>query len=359
VKTSLSIEAAGKRLSCRHLMERNVEGGRIRPPMSNRPNAKYLWFDGEFLPWDAGQVHLKTHSLHYGLGVFEGIRAYEQTNGGTAVFRLDDHLRRLEGSAHILELNLPYDRQTLKEVTLELIRRNEHPACYIRPIAMLGAGSMGVYPKDNPVQVAVMTWPWGAYLGEEALNKGIRCKVSSFTRNFPNSSLLKAKATGNYINSILAKREAVRLGYEEAIMLDGQGNVAEGTGENLFIVRDGKVITPPLTSVLQGITRDTIMKLAVAEGYEVYDRNFTRDELYLAEEAFLTGTAAEVTPIREVDDRLIGAGRPGPITLRMQKRYFQVIRGEREEWNHWLEPVTAMAEGEDEAASELAVLSAN
>lgn len=312
--------------------------------MSNSHSGLQLWFDGEFLPSDAGMVHLRTHSLHYGLGVFEGIRAYELTGGGTAVFRLDDHLRRLDGSARILEINLPYDLQTLKEVTLELIRRNEHPACYIRPIAFLGAGSMGVYPKDNPVQVAVMTWPWGAYLGEEALSKGIRCKVSSYARHHPNAALLKAKATGNYINSVLAKREAVRLGYEESIMLDVQGNVAEGTGENLFIVRDGKLITPPLNSVLQGITRDTIMKLAAAEGLEVYDRFFTRDELYLAEEAFLTGTAAEVTPIREVDDRLVGEGRPGPITLRLQKRYFQVIRGELPEWKNWLEPVTAESE---------------
>ncbi|MCP4201910.1 MAG: branched-chain amino acid transaminase [bacterium] len=314
--------------------------------MSNRPKAEVLWFDGEYLPWDAGTVHLQTHTLHYGLGVFEGIRAYEQTSGGTAVFRLDDHLRRLEGSAKILEMNLPYDRKTLKDVCLELIRRNQHDACYIRPLAVLGAGSMGVYPKDNPVEVSVMTWPWGAYLGDEALTKGIRCKVSSYARHFPNAALLKAKATGNYINSVLAKREAVRLGYEEAIMLDIQGNVAEGSGENLFILRDGKLITPPLNSVLQGITRDTIMKLAVAEGLEVYDRFFTRDELYLAEEAFLTGTAAEVTPIREVDDRLIGEGRPGPLTLRLQKRYFQVIRGELEEYKEWLEPVTAPTEAE-------------
>lgn len=327
--------------------------------MSNRPKADYLWFDGEYVPWEAGMVHLQTHTLHYGMGVFEGIRAYEQTNGGSAVFRLDDHLKRLEGSARILEMNLPYDRETLKEVCLELIRRNQLPACYIRPLALLGAGSMGVYPRDNPVQVSIMTWPWGAYLGEEALTKGIRCKVSSYTRHFPNSCLLKAKATGNYINSTLAKREAVRLGYEEAIMLDVNGCVAEGSGENLFVLRDGKLITPPLSSVLQGITRDTIMKLAVAEGLEVYDRAFTRDELYLAEEAFLTGTAAEVTPIREVDDRVIGDGRPGPVTLRLQKRYFQVIRGERPEWKEWLEPVTAEADGESFPASEAVATQAN
>lgn len=326
--------------------------------MSNRPKADFLWFDGEYIPWDKGMVHLQTHTLHYGLGVFEGIRAYEQTSGGTAVFRLDDHLKRLDGSARILEMNLPYDQQTLKEVTLELIRRNGLPACYIRPLALLGAGSMGVYPRDNPVRVSIMTWPWGAYLGEEALAKGIRCKVSSYTRHFPNSMLLKAKATGNYINSILAKREAVRMGYEEAIMLDTTGNVAEGSGENLFILRDGKLITPPLNCVLQGITRDTIMKLAADEGIEVYDRSFTRDELYLADEAFFTGTAAEVTPIREVDDRVIGEGRPGPVTLLLQKRYFEVIRGEREEYKEWLEPVPAVGEG-DAAAREAAALQAN
>lgn len=327
--------------------------------MGNRPKADYLWFDGEYLPWDAGMVHLQTHTLHYGLGIFEGIRAYEQSSGGTAVFRLDDHLRRFEGSARILEMNLPYDRQTLKKATLELIRRNALPACYIRPLALLGAGAMGIYPRDNPVQVSIMTWPWGAYLGEEALAKGIRCKISSYTRHFPNSMLLKAKATGNYINSILAKREAVRAGYEEAIMLDINGCVAEGTGENLFILRDGKLITPPLSSVLQGITRDTIMKLAAAEGLEVYDRAFTRDELYLAEEAFLTGTAAEVTPIREVDDRVIGDGRPGPVTLRLQKRYFQVIRGERDEWKHWLEPVPTTTDDDSFSVSGVESIPAN
>lgn len=308
--------------------------------MSKRPTPKYVWFDGDFVPSEAANVHLRTHTLHYGLGIFEGTRAYELSGSGTAVFRLKDHLKRLENSARIVELNIPFDRKTLYDASLELVRKNEHESCYLRHIAILGAGSMGVYPKDNPVQVGILSWPWGAYLGEEALQQGIRCKISSYTRHFPNATLLKAKATGNYMNSILAKREAVRLGYHEAILLDSQGNVAEGSGENLFIVRNGVLTTPPLNNVLEGLTRDTIMKLAEAEGMKVRERTFTRDELYIAEEAFFTGTAAEVTPIREVDDRLIGEGRPGPITLRLQKRFFQVVRGERPEWSHWLDTVT-------------------
>ncbi len=307
--------------------------------MSERVNPKYTWFDGEFIPTEAARLHLKTHTLHYGLGIFEGTRAYALSEGGTAVFRLEDHLIRLERSARIVEINLPYDRDTLREASVELVRRNEFESCYLRHIAVLGAGSMGVYPKDNPVQVGIMAWPWGAYLGDEALQQGIRAKVSSYQRHSPNSSLLKAKASGNYLNSILAKREAVRLGYHEAILLDGSGNVAEGSGENLFIVRGGALMTPPLNNVLEGITRDTIMHLARAEGLDVRERTFTRDELYVADEAFFTGTAAEVTPIREVDDRLIGEGRPGPVTLRLQKRFFQAVRGELADWNHWLQPV--------------------
>jgi len=304
------------------------------------PITDFVWFDGAIVPWDEAVVHVKTHTLHYGLGVFEGTRAYEQTGGGTAVFRLADHLRRLDGSARVVDIPQEYDAETLNEATLELIRRNRLPSCYIRHIVFLGAGSMGLYPEENPTQTAILTWPWGTYLGEEGMKNGTHCKVSSYVRQFPNAMLLKAKATANYLNSILAKREAVRSGYDEAILLDGQGYVAEGSGENLFIVYEGRLLTAPLTSVLHGITRDTVMQLAAAaEGLEVEERHFTRDSLYLADEIFLTGTAAEVTPVRMVDHRPIGDGKPGPVTKRMQELFFGIVRGEAPEWRHWLTEV--------------------
>jgi branched-chain amino acid aminotransferase len=300
---------------------------------------EYVWFDGEFLSSRDAHVHLKTHTLHYGLGVFEGTRAYKQTAGGSAVFRLEDHVRRLLGSAKVVNLALPFGESEISRATLELVRRNGHRSCYIRHIAFLGAGSMGLFPKDNPVRVAILAWPWGAYLGEEGLRNGIRCKISSYSKQYPNATPLQAKATGNYINSILAKREAILAGYEEAILLDNQGCVAEGSGENLFIFRGGRLETPPLTSVLPGITRDTVMQVASAEGIEVRERYFTRDELYLADEVFLTGTAAEVTPVREIDDRSIGTGRAGALTLHLQEKFFQIVRGELSEWKHLLSPV--------------------
>jgi branched-chain amino acid aminotransferase len=307
--------------------------------MSIPPTSDFVWFDGSFVPWDEATIHVKTHTLHYGLGVFEGTRAYEQTGGGTAVFRLDDHLRRLKGSARVVDIPLDYDAERLQGASLELIRRNGLPTCYLRHIAFLGAGSMGLYPKNNPTRVAILAWPWGTYLGEEGIRKGIHCKVSSYVRQFPNAMLLKAKASANYLNSILAKREAVRSGYDEAILLDGQGYVAEGSGENLFIVYDGRMLTAPLTSVLDGITRDTVMQLARSEGLEVEERHFTRDSLYLADEVFLTGTAAEVTPVRMVDHRPIGNGEPGPVTKKLQELYFAIVRGEIPEWGHWLTEV--------------------
>ncbi len=315
-------------------------------------NVGCAWFDGKLIAEKEAKVHIKAHSLHYGLGIFEGTRFYQQADGGRAVFRLEDHLKRLEGSAKIVELDLLYDRRELTEASLELVRRSGLESGYLRHLIFLGAGPMGVYPSGNPVHTAILCWPWGAYLGEEGLRNGIRCKVSSFSRHSPNAALLKAKATGNYLNSILAKREAIGLGYDEAILLDAQGNVTEGSGENLFIVREGRLETPPLTSVLAGITRDTILNLARAEGLEVREQYFARDELYLADEVFLTGTAAEVTPVREVDDRQIGKGRPGPVTRRLQDLFFRVIRGQEDRYRHWLAPVEESAAAAASTAAE-------
>lgn len=307
--------------------------------MAEAPRTNYAWMDGELVPWERATVHILTHSLHYGLGVFEGTRAYQQAGGGTAVFRLDDHLRRLFRSARICNLELPFDLETWREATLQLIAANEHDSCYIRHLAFIGAGVMGLYPGDNPIRASITTWPWGAYLGEEGLRRGVRCKISSFARPHPNAAMTKAKVTGNYSNSILAKREVVAMGYEEAILLDTGGFVAECSGENVFIVRDKVVKTPAMTSVLEGITRDSIMQLARDRGYEVREATITRDELYGADEAFMTGTAAEVTPVREVDNRPIGTGTAGPITLELQDLFFRAIRGEVAEYAHWLTPV--------------------
>lgn len=314
------------------------------------------WFNGEIIPSEQATVHMKTHSLHYGLAAFEGTRFYEQADGGSAVFRLDDHLRRLEGSCKILQIDLPYSRAEMRDATLEVVRQSGLKTGYLRHIVFLGAGAMGLYPKDNPVQTAILAWPWGAYLGEEGLAKGIRAKVSSYTRHHPNAAMLKAKATGNYINSILAKREAINSGYEEAILLDVHGYVAEGSGENLFMVYDGHLATPPLTSVLSGITRRSMLEMAAALDIPSGQRPFTRDEIYLADEVFFCGTAAEVTPVREVDDRMIGEGRPGPITKRLQELFFRIVHGEAEEWSHWLTPVPGIvAASGDETESAVGV----
>jgi branched-chain amino acid aminotransferase len=297
------------------------------------------WMDGEFVPFGDARVHILTHTLHYGLGVFEGTRAYRQAAGGTAVFRLDDHLSRLRRSSHMLQLPLPFDEVELRAATLELVARNGLESGYIRHLVYLGHASMGLLPRDNPVRVAITTWPWGAYLGEEGMARGIRCKISSHQRAYPNSALTKAKATGAYIASILAKREAVALGFDEALMLDTEGFVAEASGANLFIVSGGRLVTPPACSILEGITRDTMMRLARDEGLEVREGRIPRDDLYVADEAFLTGTAAEVTPIREVDGRVIGAGDKGPITGHLQDEFFRAVRGELAELAEWLAPV--------------------
>ncbi len=299
-------------------------------------NAKYIWFDGTLVPWDEARVHVLTHSLHYGLGVFEGIRCYRCAGNRSAIFRLSEHIRRLRDSAHIALMDLPYSQEELERACCETVRANAQAEAYLRPIAFIGSGKMGIHPQDNPIHVAIATWVWGAYLGDEGLKRGIRAKVSSFTRHHPNVMMTKAKVCGNYVNSIMAKREVTLAGYDEAVMLDPDGYVSEATGENIFIVRDGRLKTPPLTSVLPGITRDSLIRLACDAGLEVSEQRFTRDELYAADEAFFTGTAAEVTPIREVDDRSIGAGTAGPITLDLQQRFFRVVKGEDERYRGWL-----------------------
>ncbi len=295
-----------------------------------------IWLDGGFVPWDQAQVHILTHTLHYGLGVFEGIRCYKCEDGRSAVFRLTEHLERLYRSARIVELEVPFSIGDVERAVLETLRVNRLAEGYIRPIVFLGEGAMGLLPSDNPVRVALIVWPWGAYLGEEGLERGIRAKVSSYTRHHPNISMTKSKTCGDYVNSILAKREVTRLGYDEAVMLDTSGMVAEGSGENLFVVRRGIVKTPPLGSVLEGITRDTVIRIARDKGIDVLEQSFARDELYGADEAFLTGTAAEVTPIREVDDRTIGTGERGPLTRTVQSTFFDAVRGRNSTYESWL-----------------------
>jgi branched-chain amino acid aminotransferase len=298
--------------------------------------SELIWMDGKLVPWDDAKVHVMTHTLHYGAGAFEGIRCYRCDDGRSAIFRLDAHIRRLFDTCHVLQIKVPWTPEQVAEACKETIRANRLAACYIRPIVFIGDGIMGVYPGNNPIRLAIAVWTWGTYLGEEGLSRGIRCKISSFVRPFVNSTMTKAKANGNYINSILAKNEAKSLGYDEAILLDTEGYVAEGSGENIYIVRDGKVKTPPLTAILPGITRDAVLRIAADVGIPIEEQRFTRDELYIADEAFFTGTAAEVTPIREVDDRQIGAGRRGPVTERIQKAFFDVVYGREPKYKGWL-----------------------
>ncbi|MCZ6726171.1 MAG: branched-chain amino acid transaminase [Acidobacteria bacterium] len=299
----------------------------------------YVWMDGGLKPFEEANINLLTHTLHYGLGIFEGTRAYEQTSGGSAIFRLDDHLRRLKGSALAINIQLPDSFDAIRQGSLDLVEANGIATCYLRHIAWIGDGVMGLNPKDNPIRFAILSWPWGAYLGKDGLENGVRCKVSSYVRPFPNSTMTKAKVTGNYVNSILAKREVVGMGYDEAIMLDTNGYLAECSGENLFVVRDNILRTPALTSVLAGITRDTVTQIAHDLGYEVQQTIMTRDEMFFADEVFMTGTAAEVTPVREVDDRPIGTGTAGPVTKHIQQVYFAAIRGELPQYADWLSPV--------------------
>jgi len=298
--------------------------------------AEKIWMDGVLVDWEDANVHVLTHTLHYGLGVFEGIRCYAAGEGRSAVFRLSAHIDRLFESAHILQMEIPFSPDEICSAVVETLKANVLKEGYIRPLVYLGAGSMGLYPKDNPVRVSVAAWSWGAYLGEEGLRKGIRVKVSSFARHHVNVFMTKAKCTGGYVNSILAKREVVSAGYDEAVLLDTEGYVSEASGENIFIVKDGRIKTTPLTSVLRGITRDSVMRIASDLGIPVVEERFTRDELYTADEAFFTGTAAEVTPIREVDDREIGPGMPGPVTKRIQKVFFDAVKGVNRDYEDWL-----------------------
>jgi branched-chain amino acid aminotransferase len=298
---------------------------------------KFIWMNGKMVPWDDARVHVLTHTLHYGVGAFEGIRCYECTDGRSAVFRLREHIVRLVQSATILGLESPFSVDDLVEGCLETIRANELRSCYIRPLVYVAEGEMGLGSVlVNPVHVSIAVWPWGSYLGDEGLANGIRVRTSSFQRMHVNTLMTKAKAVGHYVNSILASIEAKKGGYDESLMLDVDGYAAEGCGENLFIVRDGRVKTPPIATVLEGITRASAIELLRANGVQVTEERFTRDEIYIADEAFLTGTAAEITPMRSLDDRTIGQGKPGPVTKRVQEAYFQAIRGARPEFAHWL-----------------------
>jgi len=299
-----------------------------------------IWMNGEMVNWEDAQVHVLTHTLHYGLGVFEGIRFYK-TPEGPGIFRLEEHVKRLYASSHICRIQVPYDYDTIFNAHLEVVRVNGLADGYIRPVVYLKDGPMGLLvTEEHPVGVFIATWAWGAYLGEEGLKNGIRAKISSFARNHVNAMMTKAKINGAYVNSILSKREAKQAGYDETIMLDTDGYISEGSGENLFIVRGGVLKTTPLTSVLEGITRHTVFTLADQMGYRVVEDRFTRDELYVADEAFFTGTAAEVTPIREVDDRIIGEGRPGPVTKSIQEAYFKIVHGEDSRYKDWITVVS-------------------
>jgi branched-chain amino acid aminotransferase len=294
-----------------------------------------IWFDGEMVPWREAQVHVLTHTLHYGMGVFEGVRAYK-TDQGPAIFRLDAHTDRLFESAHIMGMNIPFDKAAINEAQRAAVRENNLQSAYIRPMCFYGSEGMGLRADNLKVHTIVAAWEWGAYLGKDGLEKGIRIKTSSYTRHHVNISMCKAKANGHYINSMLALQEALRDGYDEALLLDVDGFAAEGSGENLFVVKDGIIYTPELTSALNGITRKTIFRLASDLGLTVKEKRITRDEVYIADEAFFTGTAAEVTPIRELDGRQIGIGRRGPITEKLQSRYFDAVHGRIADYQDWL-----------------------
>ncbi|MGA3120396.1 MAG: branched-chain amino acid transaminase [Polyangiaceae bacterium] len=296
-----------------------------------------LWLDGEFVDWDEAKVHVLTHSLHYGLAVFDGVRAYKRTDGATYIFRLHDHIDRLFDGCKMCLLSPKYTREQIAAVCIETIRVNGMVDGYIRPLVFIGEGAMGIYVPNNPVRTAILAWQWGAYLGDEALRNGIRAKISSLSRHHINVSLAKAKMCGQYANSVLAKREAKLAGYDEAILLDVNGYVSEGSGENIFIVRKGVLHTPDLScSILEGITRDTVIKFAREMGLTLVEGRITRDQLWLADEVFFTGTAAEITPVREVDNRTVGDGTVGPITKRIQARFFDVVRGSDGSHPEWL-----------------------
>ena len=298
--------------------------------------AKYIWLDGDFIPWDEARVHILTHTLHYGLGVFEGIRAYHCHDGRTAIFRLKEHIQRLYDSAHVMQLAIPFTMARVESACTEILRQNEQKEAYLRPLVFVGDGVMGLNPANNPIRVVIISCLWGAYLGDEGLTKGVRLKTSAFTRHHVRIMMTKTKTVGNYVNSILAKREALQAGYDEAILLDPEGYVSEASGENIFVVKNGVLRTPPLTSILPGITRDAVLTLSRNMGIPVQEAKFPLDDLYLADEAFLTGTAAEVTPVREVDGRIIGPGHPGPVTKKLQAAFFAAVKGQDPNYQHWL-----------------------
>jgi branched-chain amino acid aminotransferase len=298
-----------------------------------------IWYDGKLVPWRDANTHVLTHSLHYGLAVFEGVRAYKTETMGTAIFRLKEHTTRLFNSAKIYQMPMPYSMDQIMEAQREVVRVNNLESAYLRPLAFYGSEKMGVSPKGSKVHIAIAAWPWGAYLGEDGLKKGIRVKTSSYARHHVNVTMPRAKVASTYANSILANNEAIDHGYDEALLLDTEGYVAEGAGENLFIVRDGKVATPELTSALDGITWRSIQMLCADHGIPVEARKITRDDVYIADEAFFTGTAAEVTPIRELDGRIIGEGTRGPITEKLQSAFFDIVYGRAPKYKHWLTPV--------------------
>lgn len=307
--------------------------------MSMADREGVIWFDGELVPWKDAKVHVLTHTLHYGLGVFEGVRAYHTENQGTSIFRLQEHTNRLFRSAHILQMEMPFDKDTISEAQRMVVRENNLKEAYLRPMCFYGSEGMGLRADNLKTHVIVAAWDWPSYMSPEARDRGIKVRTSSYTRHHVNISMCKAKANGNYINSMLALKEALNGGAEEALLLDNEGYVAEGSGENIFIIRDGKMYTPELTSCLDGITRNTIFHFAKELGLELEEKRITRDEVYIADEAFFTGTAAEVLPIRELDARTIGEGKRGPITTKLQAMYFDQVKGRRSQHPEWQTPV--------------------
>lgn len=297
--------------------------------------SKKIWMDGKFVNWADAKVHILTHTFQYGLGVFEGIRCYK-TQKGPAIFRLKEHVDRLFDSCHIMQIESAYSPDEITKAIIQSVKVNKLDECYIRPIIYIGYGAMGLYPKNNPIKVAIAVWPWGAYLGEEGIKNGIRVKVSSFTRHHVNIKMTKSKTCGDYVNSILAKKEAISCGYNEALLLDTQGYISEGSGENIFIVRKGILKTPPISGILEGITRSSVIEMAKREKIPVTECCISRDELYAADEAFLTGTAAEITPIKEVDGRVIDNGKPGTLTKKLQDLFFKIVKGKDKAYNSWL-----------------------
>ena len=306
-------------------------------------SADFIWMNGEFVAWDDAKIHVLTHGLHYGTGILEGLRCYD-TEIGPAIFRHQDHIDRMFYGSKMYYMDIPFSKQEIRDVTLDLIGRNNMRDCYVRPLVYRGYGSMGVYPLDAPVDVAIAVWKWGAYLGEDGKKNGIRANVVSWRRISPDALIPHAKATGPYLNSVLAKLESHHAGYEEAILLDDNGYVCEGSGENIYLVREGKIVTPPQSSsILDGITRKSVIQIAKDMGYEVVERNVARGELYIAEEVFVSGTAAELTPIREIDDRAVADGKPGEITVALQAAFDDAIFGRSEQYHEWLDPVPAFA----------------